>query len=60
MPARITAPLPLAGVTSAFEHPQFSTAIGLVRYAHLVHLDRPMTRGILSRTMKRLGGIFRT
>ena len=60
MPARVTAPLPLAGVTSAFEHPQFSAAIGLVRYAHLVHMDRPMTRGILSRTMKRLSGIFRT
>ena len=60
MPAQVTQPLPLAGVTSAFEHPQFSTALGLVKYAHLVHLDRPMGRGFFGRTMKKLSGIFRS
>jgi cell division protein FtsA len=59
-PARVTPPLPLAGVTSAFEHPQFSTALGLVKYAHLVHLDRPTGKSFFGRTMKKLSGIFRS
>jgi cell division protein FtsA len=59
-PARVTPPLPLAGVTSAFEHPQFSTALGLVKYAHLVHLDRPTGKSFFGRTIKKLSGIFRS
>ncbi|MBV8815882.1 MAG: cell division protein FtsA [Verrucomicrobia bacterium] len=58
--ARMTPPLPLAGVTSAFEHPQFSTALGLVKYAHLVHLDRPAGKSFFGRTIKRLSGMFRS
>ena len=59
-PARVTPPLPLAGVTSAFEHPQFSTALGLVKYSHLVHLDRPTGKSFFGRTIKKLSGIFRS
>jgi cell division protein FtsA len=58
--AGTTPPLPLAGVTSAFEHPQFSTALGLVKYAHLVHLDRPAGKSFFGRTIKRLSGMFRS
>ena len=49
MPVRIAHALPIAGVTAAFENPQFSTALGLVRYAQLMHLDRPAPRGFLGR-----------
>jgi cell division protein FtsA len=49
MPVKIAHALPMAGVTSAFENPQFSTALGLVRYAQLVHLDRPLPHGIFGR-----------
>jgi hypothetical protein len=46
-------------VTSAFENPQFATALGLVKYAHLAHLDRPLEGGLFSRAMKKLSGMFR-
>jgi cell division protein FtsA len=35
----------MSGLTSAFENPQFSTAIGLLKYAQAVQTDRPR-RGI--------------
>ncbi len=35
----------MSGLTSAFENPQFSTAIGLLKYAQAVQADRPR-RGI--------------
>jgi cell division protein FtsA len=59
MPARVAHALPLAGVTSAFENPQFSTALGLVKYAHLAHLDRPLEGGLFSRAIRKLSGMFR-
>src|ERR1700719_3298344 len=59
MPARVAHALPLAGVTSAFENPQFATALGLVKYAHLAHLDRPLEGGLFSRAIKKLSGMFR-
>ena len=31
----------MSGLTSAFENPQFSTAIGLIKYAQAVQDDRP-------------------
>ncbi len=52
MPAKIAHALPMAGVTSAFENPIYSTALGLVRYAQLVHLDRPVSNGLFGK-MKR-------
>ncbi len=34
----------MSGLTSAFENPQFSTAIGLIKYAQAVQSDRPRRR----------------
>jgi len=45
MPAHVTHAQTLAGLTSAVENPQFSTAIGLLKYAQAVQIDRPR-RGI--------------
>jgi cell division protein FtsA len=45
MPAHVTHAHTLAGLTSAAENPQFSTAIGLLKYAQAVQIDRPR-RGI--------------
>jgi cell division protein FtsA len=45
MPAHVTHAQTLAGLTSAAENPQFSTAIGLLKYAQAVQIDRPR-RGI--------------
>jgi cell division protein FtsA len=50
MPAHVAHAQTTWGVTSAVEDPQFSTAIGLVRFAQVMHTDRP-PRG--------LGRIFR-
>jgi hypothetical protein len=52
--------LPMAGVTSAFENPHFSTALGLVKYAHLVQTDRqPSSGGLIKNAFQRIKGIFR-
>src|SRR2546430_12866598 len=45
MPAHVTHAQTLAGLTSAVENPQFSTGIGLLKYAQAVQIDRPR-RGI--------------
>ena len=45
----------VSGVTSAFENPQFSTAIGLIKYAQAMQPQRP--RGFFRR-FKRGFGIF--
>ncbi len=39
IPARVAHARSISGLTSAFQNPQFSTAIGLIRYAHAVHAD---------------------
>jgi len=41
MPAHVAHAQTTWGVTSAVEDPQFSTAIGLVRFAQVMHTDRP-------------------
>lgn len=41
MPAHVTYAQTLSGLTSAAENPQFSTAIGLLKYAQAVQIDRP-------------------
>ena len=41
MPAHVTHAQTLAGLTSAAENPQFSAAIGLLKYAQAVQIDRP-------------------
>ena len=45
MPAHVAHAQTASGVTSAVENPQFSTAIGLIKYAQAVQTDRPR-RGI--------------
>jgi cell division protein FtsA len=45
MPAHVAHAQTMSGLTSAFENPQFSTAIGLIKYAQAVQADRPR-RGI--------------
>src|SRR3984893_17084292 len=59
MPVTMAHALPMAGVTAAFENPQFSTALGLVKYAHLVQMDRPVSSGPIWSTIQKLKGIFR-
>jgi cell division protein FtsA len=41
MPAHVAHAQTMSGLTSAFENPQFSTAIGLIKYAQAVQADRP-------------------
>jgi len=41
MPAHVAHAQTMSGLTSAFENPQFSTAIGLIKYAQAVQSDRP-------------------
>jgi cell division protein FtsA len=45
VPAHVAHAQTISGLTSAFENPQFSTAIGLLKYAQAVQFDRPR-RGI--------------
>ena len=52
LPVHITHAQTMSGLTSAFENPQFSTAIGLIKYAQAVQMDRPS--GWLSKFAQRL------
>ena len=47
MPAHLTHAHTVSGLTSAFENPQFSTAIGLLKYAEALQPERP--RSLLTR-----------
>ena len=40
LPARVAHAQTMSGLTSAFENPQFSAAIGLIKYAQAVQADR--------------------
>jgi cell division protein FtsA len=46
LPARVAHAQTMSGLTSAFENPQFSAAIGLIRYAQAVQADRRPRGGI--------------
>lgn len=46
LPARVAHAQTMSGLMSAFENPQFSTAIGLIKYAHAMQADRPTLRGL--------------
>ena len=52
MPVHVTHAQTVSGVTSAFENPQFSTAIGLVKYAQTMRPPKP--RGFFDRLRMRL------
>jgi cell division protein FtsA len=57
LPARVAHAQTMSGITSAFENPQFSAAIGLIRYAQAVQSDR-RPRGRFTRFVgKFLNGI---
>src|SRR3954469_9230369 len=45
IPARLAHAQTMSGLTSAFQNPQFSTAIGLIKYAQAMQADRRPTRG---------------
>jgi len=51
MPAHLTHAQTVSGLTSAFENPQFSTAIGLIKYADAMQPERPA--GLLGRIRKK-------
>ncbi len=46
IPARVAHAQTMSGLTSAFQNPQFATAIGLIKYAQAVQVDRPQRRGL--------------
>ena len=46
IPARVARAQTKYGLTSAFQNPQLSTAIGLIKYAQAVQADRPQRRGL--------------
>jgi cell division protein FtsA len=46
LPARVAHAQTMSGLTSAFENPQFSAAIGLIKYAQAVQADRRPRGGI--------------
>ncbi len=52
MPVHLTHAHTVSGITSAFENPQFSTAIGLIKYAQAMQGEKP--RGWFSRITRRL------
>jgi cell division protein FtsA len=46
LPARVAHAQTMSGLTSAFENPQFSAAIGLIKYAQAMQTDRRPAHGI--------------
>ncbi len=46
IPARVTHARTMSGLTSAFENPQFASAIGLIKYAQAVQAERQPVGGI--------------
>jgi cell division protein FtsA len=57
MPAHVAHAQTMSGLTSAFQNPQFSTAIGLIKYAQAVQVDRPRNRGITKLFSRFFSGI---
>jgi len=54
IPVHLTHAQTIAGVTAVSSNPQFSTAIGLIKYAQALQMGRPV--GLLSRLKKRIFG----
>ena len=54
MPVHVTHAQTVSGVTTAFENPQFSTAIGLIKYAQAMRPERP--RGWFGRIRRSFTG----
>ena len=58
LPVQLTRAREVGGATQTFENPQFSTAIGLVKYAMAVSSDIPR-ESLLRKVAQGLGGLFR-
>ena len=58
LPVQLTRAREVGGATQTFENPQFSTAIGLVKYAMAVSSDIP-SESLLQKVAQGLGGLFR-
>jgi cell division protein FtsA len=54
LPARVSHAQTMSGLTSAFENPQFSAAIGLIKYAQAVQADRGRPRRGFGRIFGRI------
>ncbi len=52
LPVHIARAQSMAGVKSAIENPQLAAAIGLIKYAQAIHMDKP--RGWISRLKQKL------
>jgi cell division protein FtsA len=52
IPVHLTHAKTMSGLTSAFENPQLSTAIGVIKYAHAMQPERPS--GLFGRLARRL------
>jgi cell division protein FtsA len=57
IPARVAHAQTMSGLTSAFQNPQFATAIGLIKYAQAVQVERPQRRGLSRLVSKFFPGI---
>jgi cell division protein FtsA len=57
MPVHRSSVTTMSGTTSAFENPQYSTPMGLVRYAQILESEQPK-KGALAKFGKKLGGLF--
>ena len=53
LPVHLTHAHTMSGLTSAFENPQLSTAIGLIKYAQAMQPERPR-RGFFNRFLDKL------
>ena len=58
LPAHLTRAKEVGGATQTFENPQFSTAIGLTKYAMAVSENIP-EESVFEKLTKGIGGIFR-
>ena len=48
----------MSGASAPFENPQLATAMGLIRYAQVIELDKSENENLVSKIGKKLGGIF--
>jgi cell division protein FtsA len=58
LPVQVTTISHLSGPTATFENPQYSTAIGLTKYANAVYSQIP-EENLFSKISNILGGLFR-
>ncbi len=57
MPVHRSSVKAMSGTASAFENPQYSTPMGLVRYAQVLESERPK-KSAFARLGKKIGGLF--